>query len=79
MPRELATSDVAARLAALAARYVPETVAEGRARLRRELLASDAFATAVARRLEELRALDELARYLHAGMRRSRTTKIATD
>lgn len=57
---------VARRLAALAACYVPETLAEGRARLRAEALAPDALVAGVARRLEELRALDDLTRYLHA-------------
>jgi hypothetical protein len=56
---------VARRLAALAASYIPETVEGGRARLRREAMAPDAIASTVARRLDELRALDELARYLH--------------
>jgi hypothetical protein len=66
MRRELDPNVVARRLASLAAVYVPETVEEGRARLRAEALSRDAFATAVARRLEELRALDELGRYLHS-------------
>ena len=65
MRRELAPDAVARRLAALAALYVPETVDEGRARLRAEAMAPDAFASQVAQRLEELRALDELTRYLH--------------
>jgi hypothetical protein len=65
MKRELVPAQVAQRLAELSALYVPETVGEARARLRREELASDAFASAVARRLEELRALDDLTRYLH--------------
>jgi hypothetical protein len=56
---------VAQRLAELAALYVPETVDEGRARLREDALAPDAFASGVARRLDELRALDDLTRYLH--------------
>ena len=68
MKRELAPSVVERRLAALAALYVPETVEQGRARLRREALSPDAFASAVAARLDELRALDELTRYLHANM-----------
>jgi hypothetical protein len=67
MRPELQPERVARRLAALAAMYVPETTAEGRARLRADALAPDSFATGVARRLEELRALDELTRYLHAG------------
>jgi hypothetical protein len=71
MGRELDPEAVARRLAELAASYVPETVAEGRARLRREALAPDAFADGVARRLEELRALDELTRYLHAAIPRA--------
>lgn len=57
--------DVAARLAELARVYVPETTNEARARLRREAMAPDAIVSTVAARLEELRALDELARYLH--------------
>lgn len=55
---------VARRLARLAAIYVPETIAEGRARMRADCMAPDSIVTTVARRLEELRALDELARYL---------------
>ena len=66
MKRELEPGDVTRRLAQLAADYVAETVDEGRARLHRDADAPDAFATNVARRLEELRALDELTRYLHA-------------
>lgn len=66
MRRELEPGEVARRLVALAALYVPETVDEGRARLRAEAMAPDAFASQVAQRLEELRALDELTRYLHA-------------
>lgn len=62
MARELEPAVVARRLALLAAIYVPETVEEGRARLR-------LFAAAVARRLEELRALDDLTRYLQRGVR----------
>ncbi len=65
MTRELDPASVARRLAALAAGYVPETVEQARARLRAEALAPDAFTSGVARRLEELRALDELTRYLH--------------
>lgn len=56
--------DVATRLAKLAMIFVPETVAEGRARLRDEAMAPGAIASTVQARLEELRALDELARYL---------------
>ena len=70
MARDLAPAAVAQRLAALATLYVPETVEEGRARLRAIDSAPDAFATAVARRLDELRALDDLTRYLHAARHR---------
>ena len=63
---ELDPAVVVARLAALAATYVAETVEAGRARLRAEADAPDAFATNVARRLDELRALDEMTRYLHS-------------
>lgn len=66
MARELDPAIVAQRLAILAATYVPETVEQGRARLRAEELAPDALAAGIARRLDELRALDELTRYLHA-------------
>jgi hypothetical protein len=69
MDRELNGQQVAQRLAALAVIYEPETVEEGRARLRAADSAPEAFATAVARRLDELRALDELTRYLHAARR----------
>lgn len=65
MRSDLDPRRVARRLAALAAIYVPETVEQGRARLRADALSRDAFASAVSRRLEELRALDELTRYLH--------------
>ena len=56
--------EVARRLDVLATLYVAETVAEGRARLRAEAMAPDALATTVAQRLEELRGLDDLTRYL---------------
>lgn len=65
MARELDPAAVARRLADLAAIYVPETVEEGRQRLRADALGPDALASGVARRLDELRALDELSRYLH--------------
>jgi len=68
MRRDVDPEAVARRLAALAAIYRPETIAEGRARLRAEALAPDALASGVARRLEELRALDDLTRYLHAAL-----------
>lgn len=65
MTHELDPELVARRLAILAASYVPETVEQGRARLRADAHAPDAFAHGVHTRLEELRALDELTRYLH--------------
>ncbi len=70
MSRDLNPRDVERRLAALAAVYVPESVEEGRARLRSEAMAPDALASSVARNLEELRALDDLTRYLHEHARR---------
>jgi hypothetical protein len=65
MKGELDPERVARRLAALAA---PETVEEGRARLSSEAMAGETFAAAVERRLEVLRALDELTRYLITNM-----------
>jgi hypothetical protein len=68
MKRDLDPRLVAERLAALARLYVPETRAEGRERLAKERPPSrESFEEAVARRLGELRALDELTRYLHRG------------
>ena len=64
---EVAMLDPAAverRLAQLAAMYTPETVARGRARLHAEAMAAENIAATVAGRLEVLRALDELARFL---------------
>ena len=61
---------VAARLAELAALYVPETVEAGRARLRAEAMSPDAIASTVAARLDELRALDALTRHLHRNIPR---------
>jgi hypothetical protein len=59
---------VAERLERLRALYEPETDAEARLRLEREARGpSEPFAAAVARRLEELRALSDLATYLHRG------------
>jgi hypothetical protein len=69
MTREPDPAAVARRLARLAATYVPETVDEGRARLRGDAMSPDAFASAVAQRLDELRALDDMTRYLHQAMR----------
>jgi hypothetical protein len=62
--RDPTPDEVAARLAELARIYVPETVVEGRARLRDEAMSPDALVPTVARRLDELRALDDLTRYL---------------
>jgi hypothetical protein len=57
---------VAQRLAELRQLYVAETIDEARLRLARERPRDRAdFALSVARALEELRALCELARYLH--------------
>ena len=64
MTRELDPDLVASRLAALAAIYKPETVEQARTRLRDAATRSDVFALLVAQRLEELRALDDLTRYL---------------
>ncbi|MBA3393912.1 MAG: hypothetical protein H0T89_14795 [Deltaproteobacteria bacterium] len=74
MSGDLDPADVERRLAALAASYVPESVEEGHARLRRDAMAPDAFATSVARNLEELRALDDLTRYLHQNARWPKTS-----
>ena len=66
MKGELDPVRVAARLAKLAAAYVPETIEEGRLRVERERPRRDEpIEQAVQRRLDELRALDELTRYLH--------------
>ena len=64
---------VAARMAALRGSYVPETVAAGAERLAREGPApkEQPFEVAVARRLQELRSLLELAAYLHGVARQS--------
>ena len=73
MTRELVASEVAARLAELAALYVPEHIDEARRRFERERpTVAEPLAPEVARRLEELRALCELAEFLHgaAGARR---------
>jgi hypothetical protein len=59
---------VAERLERLRAIYVPESDTEARRRLESDARASvEPFAVAVARRLEELRALSDLASYLHRG------------
>jgi hypothetical protein len=65
MRSDLDAAEVARRLAELARVYVAETVESGRARLRDDALSPEAVAAGVARRLEELRALDEMTRYLH--------------
>jgi len=70
MRRDLDADDVARRLAELRALYVAETVDEARERLRAEEMAPEVFATLVARRLDELRALDQLTRYLHLAVPR---------
>ncbi len=64
MRSEPSPDEVARRLAGLARIYVPETVAEGRARLRADAMSPDALVTTVMGRLDELRALDDLTRYL---------------
>jgi hypothetical protein len=64
MKPELDPRKVRARLARLRELYRPESVEDGQARLARER-PSEPFALAVARRFRELRALDELTRYLH--------------
>ena len=74
MKRELTPAAVAKRLEALATSYVPESVDAARARLRREALTDEVFAANVARRLEELRALDDLTHYLHDAARASSST-----
>jgi hypothetical protein len=70
MAHDLDRRAVQARLAALAAIYVPETRMQYLERRRAELHKSRAFASEVARRLDELRALDALTRYLHRATRR---------
>lgn len=56
---------VATRLAILRDLYVPETIDEARARLARERPPdASTFGERVARNLDELRALDDLARHL---------------
>lgn len=55
---------VAQRLEALAALSRPETVDEARARLIADELAPDVFPWLVQQRLEVLRGLDDLMRYL---------------
>jgi hypothetical protein len=64
MARELTALLVEQRLAVLGRLYVAETVAEGRARLVADEMEPRTFAMLVERRLEELRALNELVRHL---------------
>ena len=70
MTRDLDPEAVARRLAVLAEAPL-ETVEAGRERLRAEALGPDAFASGVAQRFEELRALDDLTRYLHAARKQN--------
>ena len=64
----LSAAEVSERLGALRAICVLERDADARARLARERPVIDQdFAVAVAARLRELRALDDLARHLHRG------------
>lgn len=70
--RPLDPRQVELRLEELRQLYVPETREEASARMARALpkvraptSADPSFASAVERRLEELRALCELTRYLH--------------
>lgn len=67
--RELDPSLVAARLAALRELYLPVHAAEAEAWMRGERPIVP-FAVAVEQRLAELRALDELDRYLRGAARR---------
>ena len=64
---------VAARLAELRVLYRPETVAEAAVRLASDVPRSQprSFAEEVAERLAELRALDELTRYLHSALQQT--------
>ena len=65
--------DVAARLEALRALYVPESVDEARARLEREQpRRRESFDEAVARRLRELSAICELVRHVDGVANRDR-------
>jgi hypothetical protein len=68
MKVDLTPQQVAARLANLRALHVPESIDEATRRLAREQpRARESFETRAARALAELRALVELARYLHRG------------
>jgi hypothetical protein len=72
--RELDPAQVAARLAALRELYVPVYAAEAEVWMRGER-AVVPFAVAVAQRLAELRALDELDRHLRGVAQRKSTSK----
>lgn len=68
MSVDMSPEAVLARLNELAALYIPETLDEARARLEAERPpARESLAEGARRRLEELRALDELTRVLHRG------------
>lgn len=70
MADELDPIAVARRLAWLREHFVAETVEEARARFERERPArAETFEEGVARRLAELRELDELTQTLHAAGR----------
>lgn len=70
MADELAPIAVARRLDWLREHFVAETVEEARARFERERPArAETFEEGVARRLAELRELDELTQTLHAARR----------
>lgn len=70
MADELDPIAVARRLAWLREHFVAETVEEARARFERERPArAETFEEGVARRLAELRELDELTQTLHSARR----------
>jgi hypothetical protein len=70
MADELDPIAVARRLAWLREHFVAETVEEARARFERERPArAETFEEGVARRLAELRELDELTQTLHSAGR----------
>ncbi len=70
MPREFDPVAVRARLEFLRASWVPLSAAEARLQMEPPR-ARKTFAQAVAERLAELRALDELTRRLHLARRSS--------
>jgi hypothetical protein len=70
MADRLSPDAVSRRLAWLASRYVPETVEEGRLRLREAARRGRTLAEAAVSRLADLRALCELTTYLHRNERR---------